>query len=379
MKVLLCSDSFKHSMSALEVCKSLAAGLRAEREDLELTLLPLADGGEGTVQALVDATGGKMVETQVHDPLMRTIPAVFGLLGSGQTAVMEMAAASGIEKLAEHERNPFFATSYGTGELIRSALDQGCQRIILGIGGSATIDGGAGLLHALGARFYDHKKEQIRPTGEKLNDIHHIDISQLDERLKDTAISIAGDVENPLTGPNGAAYVYGPQKGARPDDLEILDRNLESYARLLQHHTSQNLLAMPGLGAAGGLALSLLAFSRATLESGFSLVARELNLEKEIRENDLIITGEGKIDAQTPYGKTPFGVARLANQHNKPVIAVAGSLEADHPEVFDLLLPVMEKPMELQSALEKGRELIYNAGRRIGQIIRLTDRLPRKD
>jgi len=377
MKLLICCDSFKHSMSALEVCNSLAEGLRDERDDLTLNLLPLADGGEGTVQALVDASNGKRIETQVHDPLMRPVTAVFGLPGGGQTAVIEMAAASGIEKLTEQERNPLFTTTYGTGELIRSALDQGCRRIILGIGGSATIDGGAGLLHALGARFYDPNQESILPVGENLSHIRHIDTSQLDARLKETRISIAGDVDNPLTGTNGAAYVYGPQKGARPGDLKLLDQNLEHYARLLQKYTSQDLLTMPGTGAAGGLAISLLAFSLATLENGFNLVARELHLEKRIRENDLIITGEGKIDAQTHCGKTPFGVARLANQHNKPVIAVAGSLETDHPEGFDLLLPVMEKPIDLPTALASAKILLKNTGRRIGQIIGLTGRLAR--
>jgi len=376
MKVLICSDSFKHSMSAPEVCHSLARGLQKVRDDLDLTILPLADGGEGTVHALVEATRGKIIETQVHDPLMRPINAVFGLLGGGQTAVIEMAAASGIEKLAEHERNPFFTTTYGTGELIASALDQGCRRIILGIGGSATIDGGAGLLSALGASFYDQNQEPILPTGEKLNYIRQIDTSGLDNRLQHTNIAIAGDVENTLTGPNGAAYVYGPQKGARPGDLKILDQNLEAYARLLQNCTSQDLLTMPGMGAAGGLAVSLLAFSLATLENGFNLVARELNLEKAIQENDLVITGEGKIDAQTLYGKTPFGVARLAKKYHKPVIAVAGSLDDNPPEGFDLLLPVMEKPMDLHTALESGRELLYNTGRRIGKIISLTGRLP---
>ena len=378
MKVLICSDSFKHSMGAMEVCHSLAEGLEAERDDLHLTLLPLADGGEGTVQALVDATGGKMIQTQVHDPLMRIIPATYGLLGKGQTAVIEMAAASGIEKLAENERNPLLTTSYGTGELIRAALDQGCRKILLGIGGSATIDGGAGLLHALGARFFDQNQEPILPTGEKLHYIRHIDTSTLDHRLKKTDISVAGDVDNPLTGPHGAAYVYGPQKGARPGDLKMLDQNLEAYAHLLQKYTSHNLLSISGAGAAGGLAVSLLAFSLATLENGFNLVAHELNLEKVIQQNDLIITGEGKIDEQTHYGKTPFGVARLANKHNKPVVAVAGSLETNHLKGFDLLLPVMEKPMDLSTALASGKELLQNAGRRIAKIISLTHRLQQK-
>lgn len=376
MKLLICSDSFKHSMSAMDVCNNLARGVQADQPHLKITTLPLGDGGEGTLRALVDATGGKMVETEVHDPLMRPISAVFGLLGEGQTAVIEMAAASGIEKLAENQRNPFFTTSYGTGELIRAALDHGCRKIILGIGGSATIDGGAGLLNALGTQFLDPNHQPILPTAEKLNSIQQIDTSQLDPRLHKTSIAIACDVNNPLTGANGAAHVYGPQKGARPHELKILDQNLEAYARLLQQYTSKELLTRAGSGAAGGLAISLLAFSQATLENGFNLVARHVHLEEKIRQHDLIITGEGKIDAQTHYGKTPFGVALLARKNNKPVIAIAGTLESTPPQTFDLVLPVLERPMDLHTALASGKELLEHAGKRISQIIRLAYRLP---
>lgn len=376
MKVLICSDSFKHSLTAFEVCTSLSEGLQSIGAKWQVTRLPLADGGEGTVRALVDATGGEMVGTRVHDPLMRETTAMFGLMGDGQTAVIEMAAASGIERLKEGERNPFFTTSYGTGELIEAALDRGCRKIILGIGGSATIDGGAGLLHALGAHFYDQNDQSILPTGEKLNYISRIDTRRIDPRLKDTTIAIASDVDNPLTGERGAARVYGPQKGAQPGDVKILDQNLEAYARLLQQYTSKDLFTMPGTGAAGGLAVSLLAFSLASLENGFSLVARELRLEEAITRHDVVITGEGRIDAQTGYGKTPMGVARLAHQHHKPVIAVAGSIDAGGPEEFDLLLAVVEKPITTEEALKSGKELLYRTGRRIGEIIRLSSKLP---
>jgi glycerate kinase len=375
MKILICTDSFKHSMTALEACTSLAEGIASTGEDHEIDLIPLADGGEGTVRALVDATRGRLIECTVHDPLMKRRKAQLGILGEGDTAVIEMAAASGIELIPKHESNPLFTTSYGTGELIRQALDQGCKKIILGIGGSATIDGGAGLLAALGARFYDKNHRPILPTGEKLNEIEAVDTQGLDKRLGDAEIHIACDVENPLTGDRGAAYVYGPQKGARPEDLPILDNNLQEYARLLSRYTSTDLTGQPGTGAAGGLAISLLAFTRARLEKGFELIAGELKLESRIKAYGLIITGEGKLDAQTGYGKTPHGVARLAQKYNKPVIAVTGNLEEDKHRDFDLILPILDKPMELQEALQNAKKLLKNTGRRIAEIILLSERM----
>jgi glycerate kinase len=375
MKILICSDSFKHSMTALEACTSLAEGISSMGEDHEMDLVPLADGGEGTVRALVDATRGRIIDCVVHNPHMKKIKAQLGILGKGETAVIEMAAASGIELIPSHESNPLFTTSYGTGELIRQALDQGCKKIILGIGGSATIDGGAGLLAALGARFYDKNHQPILPTGEKLNEIHAVDTQSLDKRLGETEIHIACDVDNPLTGEQGAAYVYGPQKGARPEDLPILDNNLKEYAGLLSRYTSTDLIHKPGTGAAGGLAISLLAFTRATLNKGFDLIARELNLEPKIKASGLIITGEGKLDAQTAYGKTPYGVASLAQKYNKPVIAVTGSLEKGNHHDFDLILPILEKPTDLQEALQNGQGLLKSTGKRIAQIILLSERL----
>ena len=375
MKILICTDSFKHSMTALEASTSLAEGISSLGEDHQIDLVPLADGGEGTVRTLVDATRGRLIDCTVHDPLMKRRKAQLGILGNDETAVIEMAAASGIELIPGNERNPLFTTSYGTGELIKQALDQGCKKIILGIGGSATIDGGAGLLAALGAQFYDKNHQPLLPTGEKLNEIDAVDTQGLDKRLGETEIHIASDVNNPLTGDQGAAYVYGPQKGARPEDLPILDNNLKEYARLLSRYTSTDLIHQPGTGAAGGLAISLLAFTRATLEKGFGLIARELSLESKIKASEVIITGEGKLDAQTAYGKTPHGVASLAQKYDKPVIAVTGSLEGDNHPHFDLILPILEKPMELQEALENGKRLLKNTGKRIAQIILLSERM----
>jgi len=374
MKILICTDSFKHSMTALEACTSLAEGIASTGEDHKIDIVPLADGGEGTVRALVDATRGRFIDCTVHDPLMKKRKAQFGILGDQTTAVIEMAAASGIERIRHNESNPLFTTSYGTGELIGQALEQGCKKIILGIGGSATIDGGAGLLAALGAGFYDKNHRPLLPTGEKLDEIHSIDIQNLDKRLGEVEIHIASDVDNPLTGKQGAAYVYGPQKGARPEDLPILDNNLKEYARLLSRYTSTDLIHQPGTGAAGGLAISLLAFSRATLENGFTQIARQLNLDPKIKASGLIITGEGKLDGQTAYGKTPQGVAQMAQKYDKPVIAVTGSLEEGKYRDFDLILPILEKPMDLQEALKNGKRLMKKAGQRIGQIILLSER-----
>jgi len=375
MKILICTDSFKHSMTALEASTALAEGIASMGEDHEIDIVPLADGGEGTVRALVDATRGRFIDCTVHGPLMKKRKARMGILGDETTAVIEMAAASGIELIPQHESNPLFTTSYGTGELIGQALEQGCKKIILGIGGSATIDGGAGLLAALGARFYNKNHQPLLPTGEKLNEIHSVDTQNLDKRLDEVEMHIASDVDNPLTGEQGAVYVYGPQKGARPEDLPILDNNLKEYARLLSRYTSTELINQPGTGAAGGLAIGLLAFSRATLENGFNLIARELKLAPKIKASQLIITGEGKIDAQTAYGKTPRGVATIAQKYDRPIIAVTGSLELDDDKDFDLILPVVNKPMELQDALKDGPQLLKKTGKRIAQIILLSERL----
>ena len=232
------------------------------------------------------------------------------------------------------------------------------------------------MLSALGARFYNKNDHTLLPAAEKLNDICHIDLSQLDSRLQEITIEIASDVDNPLTGLNGAAYVYGPQKGARDGDLKILDHNLAAYASLLEKSTSATDLAVkPGTGAAGGLAISLLAFTRATLGKGFELIATQLKLEEQIHTSDLVITGEGKIDEQTRFGKTPFGVARLAKKHAKPVIAVAGTLEGDHDELFDLSMPIMEKPMDLNTALREAASLLKRTGLRIGRMIMISEKL----
>ena len=375
MNILICPDAFKHSLSAWEAGKNLASGIKQVFSDATVNILPLADGGEGTVKALVDATGGKRLQTRVKDPFMRQITASFGMLGDGHTAAIEMAVASGIELLKPKERNPLQTSSYGTGELIRAALDHQCTRIILGIGGSATIDGGAGVLAGLGATFLNDKQQVLTPSGGNLDRIQHINLENLDARIKNTQIQIGTDVDNPLTGDHGAAAVYGPQKGAGPEQVRQLEYNLKCYADVLEQLTGKNFKTLPGSGAAGGLAISLLAFTHASIRSGFQLVAEQTALETQIAQSDLIITGEGKIDRQTRYGKTAYGVAQLAKKHQKPVIAVAGTIGEGTGELynhgFDLILPIIDRPMELQQALQEAPKLLNMTGIRIGRILKL--------
>ncbi|MBS3769436.1 MAG: glycerate kinase [Bacteroidales bacterium] len=381
IKILIAPDSFKHSLSSLDAADSICTGIQKILGEVIICLSPVADGGEGTVQALIDATDGILEKARVHDPLMRMITASYGILGDGKTAVIEMASASGIELLKPEERDPLKTTTYGTGELISHALDNECSRIILGIGGSATIDGGAGLLAALGALFLDQNDKAFLPYGGNLDQIHTLNFDAIDPRLKDIRIRIATDVDNPLTGEKGAAAVYGPQKGAGPQEVKNLEQNLSSYADLLETYTGKHFHSMPGAGAAGGLAISLLAFANAQIESGFTLIAKETGLEDKIKEADVVITGEGKIDEQTAYGKTASGVARLAKKHNKPLIAVAGAVDEGtdvlYDKGFDLILPITEGPIDLETSLREAPKLLENTGKRIGRILKLNDKFKR--
>ncbi|MEF8809662.1 MAG: glycerate kinase [Bacteroidales bacterium] len=381
IKILIAPDSFKHSLSSLDAADSICTGIQKILGEVIICLSPVADGGEGTVQALIDATDGILEKARVHDPLMRMITASYGILGDGKTAVIEMASASGIELLKPEERDPLKTTTYGTGELISHALDNECSRIILGIGGSATIDGGAGLLAALGALFLDQNDKAFLPYGGNLDQIHTLNFDAIDPRLKDIRIRIASDVDNPLTGEKGAAAVYGPQKGAGPQEVKNLEQNLSSYADLLETYTGKHFHSMPGAGAAGGLAISLLAFTNARMESGFTLIAKETGLEDKIKEADVVITGEGKIDEQTAYGKTASGVARLAKKHNKPLIAVAGAVDEGtdvlYDKGFDLILPITEGPIDLETSLREAPKLLENTGKRIGRILKLNDKFKR--
>jgi len=367
MKILIAPDSFKDSLSAKKVAESIRRGIIHELPDADIKMLPLADGGEGTVNALVDATHGRTIEVAVVDPLRRKIMAKYGLLGDGRTAVIEMAAASGIELLKPTERNPWLTTSFGTGQMIRDALDKGCRKIIIGIGGSATNDGGVGMAMALGIKFLTSKGIETGYGGGELSGIAKINVSELDERIRDTEVLVACDVTNPLTGVRGASQVYGPQKGADQDMVLQLDNNLKHLAGLVNKQLGKDVEDIPGAGAAGGLGAGLVAFFDARLMKGFEIIRQVTQLDKAVEWADLVITGEGKIDVQTQYGKTPMGVAGVAKKYDKPVIALAGTLGEGYQELyslgFDAIVSILDKPVTLNEALINAPHLLERCAR----------------
>ncbi|MDX2430898.1 MAG: glycerate kinase [Bacteroides sp.] len=375
MKILIAPDSFKDCMAALEVANFLARGILKVDAEAEIRKLPMADGGEGTVESLIDATGGRIIKVQVHDPLLREVPSFYGISGDGSTAVIEMAAASGLELLKQSERNPWLTSTRGTGELIVHALDQGCSKILLGIGGSATNDCGMGMARALGVAFLDDEGKAVPQGGGALGEVRQISMEDLDPRIANTEIEVACDVTNPLSGPKGASFVYGPQKGADREMVEKLDYNLQHMARLIREQLEKEIDTIPGAGAAGGLGAGLMAFLDARLVKGFDMVAEAVSLEGAIQWADLVITGEGKMDRQTLYGKTPMGVAKMAQKYGKAVIGVAGTLEEDAVELygegFDVIMPIQEKPTDLASALENAPLLLEHAGERIARMLKI--------
>lgn len=375
MKILICPDKFKDCLPAGEVAKYIRRGIEKILPDAEYRIIPMADGGEGTVDALVQATGGRLVEASVHDPLMRPITSFFGTSGDGNTAFIEMAAASGLALLDPSERNPMRTTSYGTGELIRCALDAGCREIILGIGGSATVDGGVGMAQALGVRFTDGAGIEIKHNGGSLRNIYHINLDNLDSRVPNTFFGVACDVTNLFAGPQGAALIYGPQKGASDSEVLELESNLLHLSQVIRNSLHIDITSLRGGGAAGGMGAGIVAFLGGELMPGFDLISRVARLQEWIDWADLVITGEGKMDAQTAFGKTPAGVARMAVTRKKPVIAFAGAL-GDHPDDlkqlgFDAVLPISEKPMSLTRSLKDAGTLLENAAERCFTLMKL--------
>jgi len=365
-------DSFKGCLTALEVCDALACGVLRACPDATVVTVPMADGGEGTVQALVDATGGEVLSQSVEGPLGEEVQALFGVMGDDSTGVIEMAAASGLPLVPEDRRNPLLTSTYGTGQLLRAAIRRRCRRLIVGIGGSATTDGGAGMAQALGVAFLDASGEPIhRVAGGDLSRIAHVDTSGIDGRLKDVEVRVACDVDNPLYGPTGAAFIYGPQKGATAEMVSELDRGLRHYAGVLQADLGADVAAVPGAGAAGGLGAGLLAFCNASLQRGVDIVLEAVGLAGHIAGADLVITGEGSIDGQTAFGKTPSGVARVAAAAGVPVVAVAGQVGADarslHSHGFTALHAIATGPVSLQEAMEpaRAREMLLFAGEQI--------------
>ncbi len=373
MRILIAPDSYKNALSALEVAKSLKSGLQKVFQDAEFEILPMADGGEGTVEALIDATQGQMIKTEVCDPLMRPIESSFGITGDGITAVIEMASASGIQLITSEERNPWITTTYGTGELILAAMDKGCRDIILGIGGSATNDCGMGMAAALGVKFLDQAGNSVGPGGGMLAEVTRIDMSGLDKRIRETKIMVACDVTNTLTGPSGASHVYGPQKGADPGMVKKLDSNLKKFSDLIIEQIGKDVEQIPGAGAAGGLGAGLIAFLDGGLVEGVPAIAAKTGLDEAVAKADIVITGEGGIDFQTQFGKTPYGVAQVAKKHGKPVIAVAGTIGEGVDELYskgiDAVISILDSPMSLEEAIRQTPTLLEATGERIGRLL----------
>lgn len=334
MKIVVAPDSFKESLSAPEVAEAIARGWLRVFPEAEVLLRPMADGGEGTVDAVLAACGGERRELRVSGPLGEPVQAHWGWLGDA-TAVLEMAAASGLHWVLAGQRDATRASSYGTGELIRAALDAGARRIILGLGGSATNDGGAGLLRALGVRFLDAQGVELEPGGLALAQLAHVDVSGLDPRLLNVQVEVAADVDNPLCGPRGASHVFGPQKGASTEQVLELDAALGHFAQVVAATLGKDHSGFPGVGAAGGLGFAARAFLHARFRPGIELVAELSELAAAVQGADLLITGEGRLDSQSLHGKTPVGVARVAAAAGVPVIALAGSLGEGYQAVYE--------------------------------------------
>lgn len=369
MKIVIAPDSYKESLSALDVASQIEKGFREIFPHAHYVKLPVADGGEGTVEAMVAATGGKIIPLRVTGPLGNPVDAFYGLSGDGCCAIIEMAAASGLEQVPPASRDVLRATSWGTGELIRHALDSGIEHLIIGIGGSATNDGGAGMVQALGAKLLNHQGDEIGPGGAALAQLANIDVSGLDPRIARCRIEVACDVTNPLTGEQGASAVFGPQKGATPQQVRQLDAALAHFAAIIQRDLAVDVLNVPGGGAAGGMGAGLYAFCQATLRPGIEIVTDALGLDELVRDATLVITGEGRIDSQTIHGKVPVGVARIAKRYNKPVIAIAGSLTSDvgvvHQHGLDAVFSVIYRICSLDEALEEAAENVRLTARNV--------------
>jgi len=377
MKIVIAPDSFKESLSALEVATQIEAGFREVFPTWTYLKVPVADGGEGTVAVLVAATGGRVVGCTVTGPLGAPVEAFFGITGDGSTAIVEMAAASGLALVPQAWRDPLAATSYGVGELLLAALDAGARKLIVGVGGSASNDGGAGMAQALGVRLLDAQGRALDAGvgGGALARLARIDASGLDPRLRQCAIQVACDVDNPLTGPAGASAVFGPQKGATPTLVAQLDANLQHYATVIEADLGIALAGLPGGGAGGGMGAALVAFLGAQLRPGADIVAEALGLDALVADADLVITGEGRLDRQSVHGKTPLGVARIARRHGKPVLAIAGGLGAGaellHAHGIDAMFGAVQRPCTLEQALAEAAANLRLTARNVAEAIRI--------
>ena len=368
LRIVISPQAFKHSIGAREAALAIQRGVLRAAPDAETVLIPVADGGDGTLAALIDTTGGSYREATVTGPLGDAIQARWGVMGDGETAVIEMALASGLALIPDDRRDPRRATTYGTGELIRAALGDGYRRIIVGLGGSATNDGGTGMASALGARFRDSAGDPLPPGGAALAGLAHVDTAALDPALSETTIIGATDVTNPLCGETGASAIFGPQKGATPETVAELDGCLANYARVVRRDLGIDVLHTPGSGAAGGLGAGLIAFTGAELRSGIDMVCDVLDFDRHAPGADFVITGEGRADRSTAFDKAPVGIARRARQFGVPTVLIAGSLGPGYDTVYDhgidAILPIGEEPTDLASSLRRGAELLERAAER---------------
>jgi glycerate kinase len=373
LRIVAAPDSYKGSVSAVAVAQAMERGIRQVFPTAEVCKVPIADGGEGTVEALVTATNGQFRHTQVIDPLGHPVTAQWGILGDGQTAVIEMAAASGLPLLSPDQRNPRITTTFGTGQLLKAALDAGLRKIILGIGGSATNDGGAGMAQALGARFTGEDGTELPYGGAALAGLRQIHLDGLDPRLRETEMTVACDVDNPLCGPRGASAVFGPQKGATPAMVAELDAALAHFAALATAATGRQAAEQPGAGAAGGLGAAMLFFTPAQLRPGVEIVLDAVHFAEVVQAAFFVLTGEGRTDFQTAFGKAPVGVAKVAKQFNVPVFCLSGALGEGADTLLshgiDALLSICDRPMTLEQAMREGETLIEAAAARLCRII----------
>lgn len=376
MKIVLAPDSFKDSLTAKQVAQAMQKGFAKIYPKANFVEVPMADGGEGTVQSLVDAKHGELMTETVVNPLGNQTQAHYGLINDGSVAVIEMAEASGIQFINQFTKNPYVTTTYGTGQLMKAAIKHGAKTIIIGIGGSATNDGGAGMAQALGAHLLDDKGEELLYGGAMLKKLAKIDTSEMLPELKDIQVVIASDVVNPLTGPNGASYVFGPQKGANPEMVNFLDSALTHYAEILKRDLNQDVEQVPGSGAAGGLGAGLLAFTNAEMRSGVEIVVDYTDLKDAIKDADVVVTGEGQIDFQTKFGKTPIGVAKATKEvnPNATVIAIAGSIGDKVSELYslgiDAIFSCVPGVQELSQAIHDTDKNLQQVSENVARLIK---------
>ena len=373
MKIVIAPQGFKAGISGLEAAEAIARGVAAVDPDAETVLAPVADGGDGTLNALVDATGGQVFTSTITGPLGQPLEARWGVMGDGSTAVIEMALASGLALVPQRRRNPRVTTTAGTGEILKEAMDRGYTRVIVGLGGSATNDGGAGMATALGARFLDSEGRPLPPGGSALARLDRIETQGLHPALGQATIIAATDVTNPLCGPDGASAVFGPQKGANPEMVQELDAALANFARVVARDLHRDVSEQPGAGAAGGLGAGLMAFAGATLQSGIDMVCEVLQFDALLQGADLVITGEGRADRSTIFNKAPAGVARHAQAHGVPTVLLAGSLGSGYEELYDhglaAVVCIADRPMSFDVSLSRSAELLESATERTLRLI----------